>query len=121
LVASARSRVPIRSRFVRNSALGVSRSRMRANESVTSGWSTSVTVTGIVCAPMWVEAGRSPSERTHCGFCVEECVARLDQAVDDAEPLRERCERRLHGVDREPLEVAEPPAERLLQLRHLAG
>ena len=44
-VALTSSRVPMRSRFWRNSAFGVEASRMRASASATTGWSTTVTVT----------------------------------------------------------------------------
>ena len=44
-VARARSRVPMRSRFWRNSAFGVVRSRIRASASATRGCSTTVTST----------------------------------------------------------------------------
>ena len=44
-VARASSSVPMRSRFWRNRAFGVERSRICARASATSGWSTIVTVT----------------------------------------------------------------------------
>ena len=47
-VARAISSVPMRSRFWRNSAFGVVRSRIWASASATSGWSTNVTVTDSV-------------------------------------------------------------------------
>ena len=81
-VARTNSSVPMRSRFWRNSAFGVVRSRMRASASTTNGWSTTVTVTasGLNGSPLsGAERGLGPEQR----------VAGLDDPVDDAQPLGE--------------------------------
>ncbi len=48
-------------------------------------------------------------------------VPRLDDTVDDRQPLVERQERRFHRVDREPAQVVEVVAESLAQGVHLRG
>src|SRR3546814_1923638 len=47
-------------------------------------------------------------------------LARLDDLVDEAQPLVEGPERALHGVDGEPLQVGPAVPERLAQRVHLA-
>src|SRR3954447_943863 len=104
--------MPIRSSSWRNIALGVSLSRTRVNESAINGCSTRWTAT--VMGP-----SVSDSAEADALLRLRQCIARLDDAVDDAQPLRERRECALHRVDRQPFEVIETPAERVVQLLHL--
>src|SRR5262245_41456378 len=82
------------------------RNRRRvAADAVTSARSVAVAVT---CSGYW-QAAEPVSEL----LGPQRREAGLDDPLDDPQALVERPERRLHGVDREPLDLVPAPAERL--------